>query len=57
MTFADDIGLPPLGLVFEVIGPLLGGCVALGVITWWNAERKKKNSKKLSKKQKREAGI
>ena len=54
MTFADDMGFPPLYLVLEVFGPILAVCVALGFVTWLGLERKKKASKKLSRKQKRE---
>ena len=40
--------------VVEVLGPLFGFCIALGVVTYIKAEKKKKENKKLSKKQKRE---
>ena len=40
--------------VAEVLGPLFGFCIFLGVYTWYKAEKKKKGTKKLSKKQRRE---
>ena len=41
----------------EVLGPIVGFCIFLGVITWYKSEQSKKKTKKLSKKQKREAGL
>ena len=58
MTYADDIGLPSFGLMAEIIFPLLIGCFVIGFMTWYNLEKKKKNTKKLSKAQKRkEEGV
>ena len=56
MTYADDMGFPPLELMLEVVIPLLAACFALGFITWYGMEKKRKAKKQLSRKQRRERG-